>query len=179
MAVIFLLACNGDRPQRKNGAHHDLKQYFEGEMTLIKQSGMQLRKQVALNGLQDSTLRPAGDSAQLQDLLKPFLDVDINKPSLRDAYDTAAVTDQFSGRQSIVYTARNKTVNPQQIILDIDDKGRIISVNINNHTRNLVYEYRQNLIYQHLKNIHITTYQKIAFLQPRELDIRVLLEPKN
>lgn len=144
----------------------------------MEQSGLLLHKTVTLNGERDSLTLPA-DTLALQHLLKPFTDADINKPSLRDAYRTDTVKDLFSGGSSIMYTARDAAVSPQQIILNLDSKGNITTVNINKRTRNLVYEYQQNLSYQHLKTIRIVTYQKIAFLQPRELDVRVSLVPKN
>lgn len=145
----------------------------------MAQSGLQIQKTVALNGQRDSINQPLTDTLALQHLLKPFLDVDINKPSLRDAYRTDTVKDLFTGSSAIMYAARHTSVNPQQIILNFDSTGQISSVNINKRTSNLVYQYQQNLFYQHLKTIRITTRQKIAFLQARELDVRVSLAPKN
>ncbi len=43
-------------------------------------------KTVALNGQHDSLSQSVTDTLALQYLLKPFMDADINKPSLRDAY---------------------------------------------------------------------------------------------
>ncbi len=179
LAAVTLMACNteGTRPAG-SPAHKDLKSYFTAEAAAMGKSGLELHKTVSLNGRRDSLNQPA-DTLALQHLLKPFLDADINRPSLRDAYRTDTVKDLFSGSSSIMYAALDKSVNPQQIILNMDDKGEIASVNISKRTRNLVYEYQQNLFYQHLKTIRIVTYQKIAFLQARELDVKVSLVPKN
>ena len=180
LAAVTLLACNpGDSRTAISPAHSDLKAYFTAEAAQMAQSGLQMLKTVALNGQHDSLSQPAADTLALQHLLKPFMDADINKPSLRDAYRTDTVRDLFSGNSTIMYAARDASVSPQQIILNIDSTGHISSVNINKRTRNLVYEYQQHLSYQHLKSIRITTWQKIAFLQPRELDVRVSLAPKN
>ena len=65
------------------------------------QSGLQMLKTVALNGQRDSLSQPVTDTLALQHLLKPFMDVDINRPSLRDAYRTDTVKDLFSGNSSI------------------------------------------------------------------------------
>lgn len=179
LAAVTLLACNpGGSRQANSPAHSDLKAYFTAEAVQMANTGLQLHKTVALNGQRDSLSLPA-DTLALQHLLKPFMDADINKPSLRDAYRTDTVKDLFSGNSSIMYAARDAATSPQQIILNMDDKGHIASVNINKRTSNLVYEYQQNLFYQHLKTIRITTWQKIAFLQARELDVRVSLAPKN
>ncbi|WP_298736721.1 hypothetical protein [uncultured Chitinophaga sp.] len=180
LAAVTLLACNpGGSRQVDSAAHSDLKAYFTAEAIQMAQSGLQMQKTVALNGQRDSINQPLTDTLALQHLLKPFLDVDINKPSLRDAYRTDTVKDLFTGSSAIMYAARHTSVNPQQIILNFDSTGQISSVNINKRTSNLVYQYQQNLFYQHLKTIRITTRQKIAFLQARELDVRVSLAPKN
>jgi hypothetical protein len=180
LAAVTLLACNpgGSRPAN-SPAHSDLKAYFTAEAAQVAKSGLQMLKTVALNGQHDSLRQSVTDTLALQHLLKPFIDADINKPSLRDAYRTDTVRDLFSGNSTIMYAARDASVSPQQIILNMDSTGHISSVNINKRTRNLVYEYQQHLFYQHLKTIRITTWQKIAFLQPRELEVRVALVPKN
>lgn len=179
LAAVTLLACNpGVNGPVNSPAHSDLKAFFTGEATQMAQIGLQIHKTVILNGQRDSLNQPA-DTLVLQHLLKPFMDADINKPSLRDAYRTDTVVDLFSGSSSIMYAARNPSTSPQQIILNLDSMGHISTVNINKRTSNLVYEYQQNLFYQHLKTIRITTWQKIAFLQARELDVKVSLVPKN
>ncbi|GAA0528944.1 hypothetical protein [Chitinophaga japonensis] len=179
LAAVMLASCTPGRQRPAPGtAHSDLKAYFESEALQATTKGLQLHKTVTLNGQRDTVIMPA-DTLALQHLLRPFIDADINKPSLRDAYRTDTVTDLFSGSSSIMYSARDAGTNPEQVILNMDKEGRIATVHMLNHVRNVVYEYRQKLFYQHLKNIHITTYQKIAFLQPRELDVQVLLAPKN
>lgn len=180
LAAVTLLACNpGNSRTADSPAHSDLKAYFTAEAAQMAQSGLQMLKTVALNGQRDSLSKPLTDTLALQHLLKPFMDADINKPSLRDAYRTDTVRDLFSGNSSIMYDARDASISPQQVILNMDSSGHISSVNINKRSSNLVYQYQQNLFYQHLKTIRITTWQKIAFLQPRELDVRVSLAPKN
>ena len=52
-------------------------------------------------------------------------------------------------------------------------------IDMNRHVHNLVYEYQQNLEYQHNKHIRITTWQKIAFLPSKELDVKILLRSNN
>jgi len=179
LAAVMLVSCTPGRQRQAPGtAHSDLKKYFETEARQVNTNGLQLHKIVTLNGQRDTVAMPA-DTLALQHLLKPFIDADINKPSLRDAYRTDTVTNLFSGSSSIMYSARDAGTNPEQVILNMDKEGRIATVQILNRVRNLVYEYQQKLFYQHLKTIHITTYQKIAFLQPRELDVQVLLAPKN
>ncbi|MET6999602.1 hypothetical protein [Chitinophaga defluvii] len=182
MALIGCLGCNTENEnhsQNTPARFRDLKGFFSAEIIRLQQSGLQLHKTARLGSEEDSMIILKQDSATLQDLLKPFIDADINKPSLWDAYDTVHLTDQFKGSQSVVYTAKDPQVNPRQIMLDLDKTGQIQTVNIHSYSRNLIYESRQDLFYQYNKTINITTFQKIAFLAPKEMDVKVRLEPKN
>jgi hypothetical protein len=180
-AILSLASCGSGVSQHTVAAngYRDLKGYFTQELTHISQQKPSLYKTVTLNTQQDSVIVNAPDSAQLQNLLQPFLEVDLNKPSLSGAYDTILLSDQFSGKRSLLYKAKNKATLPQEVILDIDSTQQIKSVQINKHVHNLVYEYQQNLEYQRNKHIRITTGQKIAFLPSKELDVKILLRANN
>jgi hypothetical protein len=177
-AVFMMLAsCGTDINQHHTAAngYRDIKGYFTQELTHISQQKPALYKTVTLNNQRDSVTVTSPDSAQLQNLLQPFLEVDLNKPSLRDAYDTILLSDQFTGKRSLLYKAKNKATLPQEVILNIDSAQQIQSVQLNKHVRNLVYEYQQHLEYEHYKHIRIVTWQKIAFLPSKELDVKILL----
>lgn len=180
-AIVMLASCGTGVNQHQitaNG-YRDLKGYFTQELTYISQQKPALHKTVMLNSQQDSVTITTPDSVQLQNLLQPFLEVDLNKPSLRDAYDTILLSDQFTGKRSLLYKAKNKATLPQEVILNIDNTQQIESVQMNRHVHNLIYEYQQNLEYQHNKHIRITTWQKIAFLPSKELDVKILLRSNN
>jgi len=182
LAAIFVLASCGtgvNQHQTAANGYRDLKGYFTQELVHISQQKPALYKTVTLNNQRDSITVSAPDSAQLQNLLQPFLEVDLNKPSLRDAYDTILLSDQFTGKRSLLYKAKKKVTIPQEVILNIDNNQQIESVQMNKHVHNLVYEYQQNLEYQHNKHIRITTWQKIAFLPSKELDVKILLRSNN
>jgi hypothetical protein len=176
IAVSFASCGTGKSDQRSAGhAYRDLKGYFQDELNNIRSSRPALQKTIVMNGQRDSLTITAPDSTQLKHLLAPFLDVDLNKPSLQGAYDTILLADQFSGTRSLMYKARNTATVPQEVIMDIDNHQHITNVQMNKHVENLVYEYQQNLVYQQNKHIRIVTWQKIAFLPARELDVKVLL----
>jgi hypothetical protein len=177
-AVSLFVSCNANTGQQQgNGqTYRDLKGYFQAELNNINLHKPILQKTIVLNGQRDSLTITTPDSLQLQHLLAPFLEVDLNKPSLQGAYDTILLPDQFSGKRSLMYKARNITTIPQEVILDIDSLQQITTVQMNKHMRNLVYEYQQNLVYQHNKHIRIVTWQKIAFLPAKELDVKVVLK---
>ncbi|SHL84957.1 hypothetical protein SAMN05444266_105211 [Chitinophaga jiangningensis] len=157
----------------------DLPGYFKSEEKLLVQSGSTMEKRVLLNGQSTEATFDSKDSNAVQHLLKPFLDIDLNKPSLRDAYDTTSLTDPFSGRKSVIYKSKGEQTSPEEITMELDKNGTIQQVTVQSYTSNMVYEYRQHLIYQRGKSILINTYQKIAFLSPKELEISVKAAGKN
>jgi hypothetical protein len=175
--TAFFISCNPTPGSRQvNGLYRDLKGYFQQELRSIAGARPSIEKTVVLNGKRDSASISTPDSTQLQSLLQPFLEVDLNKPSMQGAYDTILLADQFTGERSLMYKARSAATVPQEVILNIDNNQRITNVQMNKHVRNLVYEYQQNLVYQHNKHIRIVTWQKIAFLPAHELDVKVLLK---
>ncbi|CAL1521371.1 hypothetical protein [Chitinophaga sp. MM2321] len=182
LTILGFIACNPDQenPNRPaNDKFEQLPAYFNGEKAHIRASGFNLYKTVVLNGQKDSITISGSDSTAVQDLLKPFSDMDLNKPSLRDEYDTSSLYDPFSGRRSVIYKSKGKQTYPSEITMELDKNGTIQQVNIHAYTRNMVYEYRQDLLYQRDKMVRITTWQKIAFLAPKELEISVMIAPKN
>lgn len=180
--MIGFMACNLDNKQTKaptQDKYVQLPAYFNREQAHIRAGGYTLAKTVVLNGQKDTATITDTDSTAIHDLLKPFTDADLNKPSLRDEYDTSSLYDPFSGRKSVIYKSKGKQTNPSEITMELDKNGTIQQVNIHSYTSNMVYEFRQDLFYQHDKNVRMTTYQKIAFLAPKELEINVMMAPKN
>ncbi|HEY8959470.1 hypothetical protein [Chitinophaga sp.] len=180
--MIGLMACNlATKPSLPKAPDKFVKlpEYFSQENAHIRTGGYILHKSVTLNGKTDTTSIPGNDSATVHDLLKPFMDADLNKPSLRDEYDTSGLYDPFSGRRSLIYKSKGKQTNPSEITLELDKQGNIQQVNIHSYTSNMVYEFRQDLHYRQNRQVRMTTYQKIAFLAPKQLEVNVTIAPKT
>ncbi|MBV7533643.1 hypothetical protein [Chitinophaga sp. sic0106] len=181
-SLLAFTACSNITPKPVTGQPDkfiDLPGYFKSEEKLLVQAGGTMEKTVLLNGQSAQSTFDSKDSNAVQHLLKPFLDIDLNKPSLRDAYDTTSLADPFSGRKSVIYKSKGVQTNPEEITMELDKNGTIQQVTVQSFTSNMVYEYRQHLIYQRGKSILINTYQKIAFLSPKELEISVKAGAKN
>lgn len=181
-AIISFMACNQANKVSKDPAQDKFAQlpdYFIQENAHIRTNDVTLFKTVILNGQKDTTSISGNDSATVHDLLKPFMDADLNKPSLRDEYDTSSLYDPFSGRKSVIYKSKGKQTSPSEVTMELDKQGNIQQVNIHSYTSNLVYEFRQDLFYQQNKQVRMTTYQKIAFLTPKELEVNVTIAPKK
>lgn len=180
--IIGFMACNQANKTSKDPGQDKfakLPAYFSQENAHIRTNDVTLFKTVILNGKKDTASISGNDSATVHDLLKPFMDADLNKPSLRDEYDTSSLYDPFSGRKSVIYKSRGKQTNPSEVTMELDKQGNIQQVNIHSYTSNLVYEFRQDLFYQQNRQVRMTTYQKIAFLTPKELEVNVTIAPKK
>ncbi|WP_160712417.1 hypothetical protein [Chitinophaga solisilvae] len=181
LTILGFIACKQDNNHGGTGVNkfEPLPAYFNGEKMFIRNAGVDLHKTVVLNGVTDTSVISGTDSTAVQDLLKPFTDIDLNKPSLRDEYDSSSLYDPFSGRKSVIYTSRGKQTFPSEITMELDKNGVIQQVNIHGYNTNMVYEFRQDLLYQRNQHIRIATYQKIAFLAPKQIEINVAMTPKT
>ncbi len=141
----------------------------------MKAQQIGITKVVRVNGKTDSL--PVKDSAGLQALFRPLMDADVNKPSLLDAYQIDTIADQFHGDTTFIYHTKGKQTWPAQLILDVDKEGRIKTAQVSSYTKNLVYEYRQEVLYERNKQLRVSTYQKIIFLKPESLEVQAWFQP--
>ncbi|NLU93921.1 hypothetical protein [Chitinophaga sp. Ak27] len=180
--IVGLMACNLANKQSKNPSQDKFASfpaYFNQQHDQLRKGDFILSKVVTLNGQKDTATIYGRDSAAIHDLLKPFMEIDLNKPSLREEYDTSSLYDPFSGRKSVIYKSRGKQTSPSEITMELDRQGNIQQVSVHSYTSNLVYEFRQDLFYQQNRQVRMTTYQKIAFLSPKELEVNVTIAPKT
>lgn len=180
--IVGLMACNLANKQSKHPSQDKFASfpaYFNQQHDQLGKGDFTLFKTVTLNGQKDTATISGQDSAAVHDLLKPFMEIDLNKPSLREEYDTSSLYDPFSGRKSVIYKSRGKQTSPSEITMELDKQGNIQQVSVHSYTSNLVYEFRQDLFYQQNRQVRMTTYQKIAFLSPKELEINVTIAPKT
>lgn len=176
-----LSACNMTNPapeEKGSRKFIDLPAYFKTENLSLASGNYILNKSIILNNQSDKA-SIAADSTAVHDLLKPFQDIDLNKPSLKEEYDTSSIYDSFSGRKTVIYQSKGKQTSPSEITMELDKTGNIQQINIHSYTTNMVYEYRQDLQYTQHKQVRMATYQKIAFLQPKVLEAVVSIAPKN
>ncbi|RPD40188.1 hypothetical protein [Chitinophaga barathri] len=182
--IIFLctLITAGCSPQpdkpaslQKDMSYRALGNYCWEEIARMKAQQIGITKVVRVNGKTDSL--PVKDSAGLQALFRPLMDADVNKPSLLDAYQIDTIADQFHGDTTFIYHTKGKQTWPAQLILDVDKEGRIKTAQVSSYTKNLVYEYRQEVLYERNKQLRVSTYQKIIFLKPESLEVQAWFQP--
>lgn len=166
-----------DKPAslQKDRSYRALGNYCWEEIARLKEQRIGVTKVVRVNGQADSLM--VKDSAGLQALFRPLMDADISKPSLADAYQVDTIADQFHGDTTFIYHTKGKQTWPAQLILDVDSAGRIKTAQVSSYTKNLVYEYRQEVLYERNKQLRVSTFQKIIFLKPESLEVLAWFQP--
>ncbi len=180
ISLLLLLSACGNlqtAPSATVARFRDLPAYFAGEKRQMQQAGLVFHKWVEQNGLRDSTT--VSDSNTIDHLLKPFSEINLNKPSLRDQYTIDSVVNGFTGARSLIYSAKKPDTRPQQVLIDTDSTGYIQTVQITSRTNNLLYKTAEILVYEHLKTVRVSTDQKVVMLSPEHLSVLVRMYPKQ
>ncbi|RPE13839.1 hypothetical protein EGT74_10085 [Chitinophaga lutea] len=161
---------------RKDTSYRALGNYYWDEIARLKNQQLNVSKVVRINGQADSAL--VRDSASLEALFRPLMDADISKPSLADAYDADTIVNQLvAGDTTFILQSKGKQTNPYQLILDVDRDGRIKTARVTAYTSNLVYEYRQEILYERSRQLRVSTFQKIIFMKPEHLEVQAWFLP--
>lgn len=160
---------------QKASGYRTLNNYHWEEITQLKEQQLGVTKIVRINGETDSV--KVKDSAALASLFRPLMDADISKPSLADAYNRDTIADQFRMDTTFIFRSKGKQTHPYQLILDVDRQGRIRSAQATTFTTNLMYEFRQEVVYERNKQLRVHTFQKIIFMKPESLEVLTLFHP--
>ncbi|MBO9152663.1 hypothetical protein ACFOTA_10630 [Chitinophaga sp. GCM10012297] len=179
LCALLLAGCglqtDKPAPLQKDMSYRALGNYCWEEIARMKEQRIGVTKVVRVNGQTDSLM--VKDSAGLQALFKPLMDADVSKPSLADAYQVDTIADQFHRDTTFIYHTKGKQTWPAQLILDVDSAGRIKTAQVSSYTKNLVYEYRQEVLYERNKQLRVSTFQKIIFLKPESLEVLAWFHP--
>ncbi len=183
IAFLCLLAaagCSLPREERqitgKDTSYRALANYYWDEMARLKNQQLTVNKVVRINGHADSAV--VHDSAALEALFRPLMDADVSKPSLAGAYKTDTMVNQLvAGDTTFILQSRGKQTNPYRLMLDVDRDGRIKKATVTAYTTNLVYEYRQEILYERSRQLRVSTYQKIIFMKPEYLEVQAWFLP--
>ncbi|MGN7719382.1 hypothetical protein [Chitinophaga sp. 22620] len=179
LCALAVAGCDGQpgRPDslQKDKSYRALGNYSREEIARMKAQQIGITKVVRVNGKADSLA--VKDSAGLEALFRPLMDADVSKPSHSGAYNIDTIADQFHGDTTFIYQTRGKQTWPAQLILDVDKEGRIKTAQVSSYTKNLVYEYRQEVLYERNKQLRVSTFQKIIFLKPEHLEVQAWFHP--
>lgn len=164
-------------PSQQDTSYRTPGGYYRQEMARLMAQGLQIRKVVRINGQQDSAM--VTDSTALEALFRPLMDADVSKPSLADGYRTDTIANQFSSDTTFIIRSLGKQTWPYQLIVDVDNRGRIKTAQVSSHTRNLMYRYEQEVFYERNKALRVSTFQQIIFMKPEHMEVEALFYPST
>jgi hypothetical protein len=180
LCLLMAAGCSLPKEEKeiaeKDASYRALGNYCWDEIARLKTRNLAVTKVVRINGRADSAM--VSDSAGLEALFRPLMDADVSKPSLADAYNTDTIVNQLvPGDTTFILQSKGKQTRPYQLILDVDGQGRIKTAQVTSYTTNLVYEYRQEVLYENSRQLRISTYQKIIFMKPEHLEVQAWFHP--
>ncbi|MCD8741643.1 hypothetical protein LT679_13600 [Mucilaginibacter roseus] len=155
-----LVSCKPDAAVEGN-RYFDIKGYFSNEAERLTKLHPHVEKTVKHNRQSES--RDLGISSW-KDELGLFSGSDINKPAWRDSY---TVTKRGN---TTVYKAKLPELKTQSITI-INNGDKVQSIDIVNHTSNLLYTSTENLSYYPDSAYHIGKVQHVRLLGENSYDI--------
>jgi len=105
VAFLFSLATCSGKKDTKVDKYFNLPQFIDQQVRMLWESQPQMTKVVMFGDDTETTVITDLDSAQWEKELKIFMEHDINKPVLVDAYQVKESTDQ--GQKQISYQLKN------------------------------------------------------------------------
>jgi hypothetical protein len=143
LAICFFVclgftACRPDVKETKGQfKYFDLKGFFKADTARLNHANLMVTKTVNHNGHSETkTLKILNWGNEL-DL---FASSDINKPSWRDSYDTITRGD------TMTYKAKTPDLKTRELSV-VKSSGKVRYIHILNHTKNMLYETTEQLIY--------------------------------
>jgi len=159
---VLFSAC---KPEIKNNGAFNLKEYFAGEIAILKKQNLHVFKTVTHdaitktkavnhNAVTESKTVHIADWAQELSL---FTDADINKPAWKNSYK---VIDEGG---LLIYRAKEKDLKVRELIIK-RDKQKVDYILIYNKTDNLLYTTTQKLTYFPDSLYQIETMQHVKLM---------------
>ncbi|MGX5818376.1 hypothetical protein ACWKWU_09285 [Chitinophaga lutea] len=180
VCLLSAAACQVPQPPPPGGGgkagYRALGNYCRDEIARLKAQQLGVTKTIRLNG--QATTAPVSDSTGLEALFRPLMDADVSKPSLAGDYDTDTIADQFKpGDTTFIIQSKGKQTWPYRLILDVDGNGRIKTAQTTSYTKNLMYDYRQEVYYERNRELRVSTSQQIIFMKPEHLEVQARFGP--
>lgn len=156
--LIFIATISSCKPDIKEAGapvkFFDIAGYFKADSARLRVKNPAVTKTVIHNGQsQTQKVSIANWGAELD----PFITSDINKPAWRDAYNIQ------TGENIVVYVAKLPELKTREVVIK-KVGGQLVWIQIYNHTKNMLYEDTQKLIYFPDSLYIISKSQKVRLL---------------
>ena len=124
VALLFItnIACGEKKLKKENVIFFQGKDFFKTQLADLKATPYFIHKIETKNGIRDSVAIPV-DSVEFY--MKPFMEPDINDPSIKDLYEESVIFDETTGIYSLNYTTANRELELQimNVLLEEDAKS--------------------------------------------------------
>lgn len=168
LVIAILISCNYF-PSNQNKdlvKYFDLEEYFNDEISRLKEEKLYLVKQFELNDSDETDTLLVID---WEKELSFFKDANINKPTLYGLYNVDTII-HSALNFSILYKAAEHSLKTQ-IIKITYNKGRINSIRIENQVDNIFYSATEMLKYVSGEQYQIRKTQHIIGTKQENMDI--------
>lgn len=149
ISFVVMNGCNSE-PEKKLNLYFNLEKYFEEQITQLDSVKPEVQKIVTSDGKSETK---SSRAIIWRNELKPFLEVDLNKPVFQNKF----LVDTILGEESysVVYTAIDSTIPVQFAMVDFDDKQRVSQIRLKVISKNKIYSSEQSLSYQAFKGYSV------------------------
>jgi hypothetical protein len=164
----FLTGCKNDTGNEEFSIkeYFDIPGHFIAEAERLQQSGASLRKTLTRP---DDSEEVHKDEVDWQAELKPFIDIDLNKPAFSGGYTTDTIMN--GGDMAISYTAIDSTFDIKKATLVFHD-GELTKMQAEHSKNNVYYYSREILIYEAETGYEITVSNIMKAGKPVEFTIK-------
>jgi hypothetical protein len=154
ISILFMAACKPEIKDNGGLKYFDLKKYFTDEAARLAKLHPHIYKTVNYNN------KPENKTILIKNWKRElglFIESDINKPSWKDSYRVSTKHD------SVMYTATDTALRTRNILIVLKNK-KVNFIEINNLTKNLLYQTTDHLTYYPDSVYRIEKHQSVKVL---------------
>lgn len=168
--VLITSACATDKLDPEDQIYFPLADYME--VWALKLDSLAVSKTITVNGNRDGIDRIMREKDWLEDF-KFFIDADINKPSLKDAYNTTR------SKEYLIHELKEgEKGKVKKIVIKYEDENVIKEISFHTESSNPFFETTtrgaifNRSISGDMDTYVIQKYQKIPFMKPNKMIVR-------
>jgi len=155
LCIAAISSCRPDIKENKGDLKYfDIKGYFYADSSMLTSKHPLITKTVSHNGITQTKKVYIGNWGNE---FAPFINSDINKPAWRESYTVT------TGTGVMIYNAKTPDLKTTKVIIS-KNGDKLNWIEIDNHTKNLLYEDYEKLVYYPDSLYSISKWQKVRFL---------------
>jgi hypothetical protein len=160
--LSVLTACIDTTPH-VDSSYFDTKAYFEHEANRLIEQHVLLKKNMTFDGQTDIQQR---DTISWTKELRPFIDIDLRKPSYAKRLERDSLRIDEHHYQ-LIYTSNDKKTDLKKAILEFEDTDTIPqSMKVIITEKNTLYESEKTLTWYHDSAFYIEGHQEVNLTHP-------------